>query len=76
MTKEKDVYISPNGKVTETNNPSWKKFLNENKQILSTQSRRKKHRDANDDQFERKIKIIERLKKKLNEKKQTDKPGS
>ena len=80
MTKENDVHISPNGdyilinnEITKTENPLRKKYLNENKQILSTVSRRRKHRDCNDDQLERKIKVIERLKKKLNEKKQNDK---
>ncbi len=47
MTKENDVHISPNGspngdytlinnEITKTENPLWKKYLNENKQILST----------------------------------------
>ena len=82
MTIENDVRISPdgeyiyvNGLCIKTDDTLWKKHFNQSKQILSTKSRRKKHRDGNDDQLERKIKVMERLKRKkeLNEKKQTDK---
>ena len=82
MTIENDVRISPdgeyiyiNGLCIKTDDTLWKKHFNQSKQILSTKSRRKKHRDANDDQLERKIKVIEPLKRKkeLNEKKQNGK---
>lgn len=83
MTKENDTFISPdgeyiyvNGLCIKTDDTLWKKHFNQSKQILSTKSRRKKHRDANDDQLNRKVKVVERLKKKLNEKKQTGMPDT
>ena len=45
--------------------PLWSINKNYNNQMHSNSSRRKKIRIQNDDQLERKMRIIERLKKKL-----------
>ena len=47
----------------------WSVNKHYNTQVHSNQSRRKKIRINHDDQLERKMKVIDRLKKKLEEKK-------
>lgn len=69
-----EIFVTSDGKIHkyDEEHPLWAVNRNHNQQIHSQISRRHKVRRVNDNQLERKMKIIERLKKKYEEKKKND----
>ena len=66
-----ETFVTSDGKIHkyDEEHPLWSINKNYNQQIHSQISRRHKIRRVDDNQLERKMKIIERLKKKYEEKK-------